>query len=86
MIHSLGQALAVAGSALLLAAEGPPPPVFTDRAAAAGLTVVTYSGDADKNHILESTGNGVLALDYDGDGDQDLYFVNAFRLAELGGR
>jgi hypothetical protein len=62
---------------------GSSPPRFTDRAEAAGLAVVTYSGGEDKNHILESTGNGVLALDYDSDGDQDLYFVNAFRLSEL---
>jgi len=85
MFHSLGQALAVGGALLMLSADGSPPPRFTDRAASAGLTVITYSGDADKDHILESTGNGVLALDYDGDGDQDLYFVNAFRLSELDG-
>ena len=69
---------------LLTAASASPPPRFSDASAAAGLTVVTYSGGPDKNHILESTGNGVLALDYDQDGDQDLYFVNAFRLSELG--
>jgi hypothetical protein len=81
-------AIELAAVALLAAPAGgaaPGSPLeFVDRAAAAGLTVVTYSGGEDKSHILESTGNGVLALDYDGDGDQDLYFVNAFRLAELG--
>jgi enediyne biosynthesis protein E4 len=53
---------------------------FEDRAESAGLEVVTWSGGAEKNHILESTGNGVLLLDYDGDGLLDVYFVNAIRL------
>jgi hypothetical protein len=57
---------------------------FTDQAANAKLTVVTYTGGTEKNHILESTGNGVLAFDYDGDGYQDLYFVNAFRFPKRG--
>jgi hypothetical protein len=42
--------------------------------------MVTWSGGTEKNHILESTGNGVLLLDYDGDGLLDVYFVNAIRL------
>ncbi len=45
-----------------------------------GLEIVTYSGSVEKPHILESDGNGVLVLDYDGDGYQDLYFVAAFRI------
>ncbi len=53
---------------------------FHERAASAGLDVVTWSGGPEKNHILESTGNGVLLLDYDGDGLLDVYFVNAIRL------
>jgi hypothetical protein len=54
--------------------------VFRDRASSAGFDVVTWSGGTEKNHILESTGNGVLLLDYDGDGLLDVYFVNAMRL------
>lgn len=53
---------------------------FRDRAKSAGLDMVTWSGGTEKNHILESTGNGVLLLDYDGDGLLDVYFVNAIRL------
>ncbi len=41
---------------------------------------MTYSGSIEKPHILESDGNGVLVLDYDGDGYQDLCFVAAFRI------
>lgn len=59
-------------------------PQFLNSTDKAKLAVVTYSGGRDKNHILESTGNGVLALDYDLDGDQDLYFVNAYWLPEPG--
>lgn len=46
--------------------------------------VVTYTGGKEKNHILESTGNGVVVFDYDGDGDQDIYFVNAFSFPARG--
>jgi hypothetical protein len=53
---------------------------FEDRAQSAGLDVITWSGGAEKNHILESTGNGVLLLDFDSDGLLDVYFVNAIRL------
>jgi hypothetical protein len=53
---------------------------FRDRAASAGLDVVTWSGGKEKNHILESTGNGVVLLDYDSDGRLDIYFVNGIRL------
>ncbi|HMD82531.1 MAG TPA: CRTAC1 family protein, partial [Anaerolineales bacterium] len=48
------------------------------------LNVVTYTGGAEKNHILESTGTGLLLLDYDGDFDQDIYFVNAFTFPKRG--
>ncbi len=54
--------------------------LFEDRTEAAGFDVVTWSGGKEKNHILESTGNGVLLLDYDADGFLDVYFVNAIRL------
>lgn len=55
-------------------------PSFEDRSSGSGLEIVTYSGSVEKPHILESDGNGVLVLDYDGDGYQDLYFVAAFRI------
>ena len=55
-------------------------PQFRDSTRSAGLEVVTWSGSVEKPHILESTGNGVMVLDYDGDGFQDLFFVSAFRL------
>jgi hypothetical protein len=57
---------------------------FVDSSATANLSVVTYTGGAEKNHILESTGNGVVVFDFDGDLDQDIYFVNAFRFPSKG--
>lgn len=70
-------------AAILLTASADRRPVaFADSTDAAGLTVVTYSGGSEKNHILESTGNGVVVFDYNLDGLQDLYFVNAWRLLE----
>jgi hypothetical protein len=73
----------VTSGALLLVA-GTAAADLHDVTAGSGIEVITWSGGPDKSHILESTGNGVIAFDYDGDGDQDLYFVNAFRLSELG--
>ena len=68
----------------LLGSVQPQVPAFTDRTESSNLRLVTHSGGVEKNHILESTGNGVLVLDYDRDGYQDLYFVNAYRLSSSG--
>lgn len=40
----------------------------------------TWAGGPTKDHILESAGNGVALLDYDGDGWLDIYLVTAARL------
>jgi hypothetical protein len=69
---------------LLMVGASPPAIQFIDQAKTAGLSVVTYTGGLEKNHILESTGNGVLVFDYDGDFDQDFYFVNAYRFPKRG--
>lgn len=56
-----------------------------DRTAGSGLSYATWSGGPDKDHILESAGNGLAAVDYDGDGWDDLYLVSAWRFDEDGG-
>jgi hypothetical protein len=49
-----------------------------DIAAEAGLTFKHESGDPiNKRFLLESIGSGVAIFDYDGDGLQDIFLVNA---------
>src|SRR3954466_905 len=55
---------------------------FNDVAASAGLHALNvYGGLTNKDFILETTGNGVAILDYDGDGRNDVFLVNGTRVA-----
>ncbi|MEO5821513.1 MAG: VCBS repeat-containing protein, partial [Vicinamibacteraceae bacterium] len=45
------------------------------------LPVTAYSGGRTKDHILESGGNGIALLDYDGDGRLDVYVVTGAELS-----
>ena len=80
---SLAQGVAVSGRAAQPKRPLPPgvtPPKidFRDIAKGAGLSGVNVSGDAkNKVYIVESTGTGIVVLDYDRDGFQDILFVNA---------
>ncbi|MCB1054202.1 MAG: CRTAC1 family protein [Acidobacteria bacterium] len=49
---------------------------FTDVAAAEGVGFRHFNGARGDKLLPESMGGGVAFLDYDGDGDQDLFFVN----------
>ena len=44
------------------------------------LAAKTYAGGPTKDHILESAGNGLALVDYDGDGLLDIYLVTAAEL------
>jgi hypothetical protein len=70
------------------AAQQPKPPTpqpprvnFVDIAAQAGLTAKTEDGgDKTKRYIIETTGSGVAAFDFDNDGWPDIFLVNGSRL------
>ena len=49
---------------------------FTDATAAAGIKFVHASGATPEKYMMETFGSGVAWIDYDGDGRQDLLFVN----------
>jgi enediyne biosynthesis protein E4 len=62
------------------AAERLAPPVrFSDITREAGITFVHESGAAGEKLLPETMGGGVAFFDFDGDGDQDLLFVNGMR-------
>jgi len=49
---------------------------FTDVTREAGLAFVHNSGATGRKYLPETMGSGVVFFDYDGDGRQDLFFVN----------
>ena len=54
---------------------------FTDIAARAGLTARTvYGGERSNRYLVETTGSGAAAFDYDGDGWIDIFLVNGSTL------
>src|SRR5215207_3859340 len=55
-------------------------PQFVDVAKEAGLTTVQWCGGPEKNHLLESAGQGCGFLDFDDDGRLDIVLVNGWRL------
>jgi hypothetical protein len=64
-------------------AAAPTLPQFTDVTREAGITFQHGLGDPELDNIVEATGPGGMFLDYDGDGYQDLYFVNGCWHADI---
>ena len=55
----------------------PPKVLFTDVTQQAGISFVHDNGAFGRKYLPETMGSGVAFLDFDGDGWQDLYFVNS---------
>ena len=55
-------------------------PVFTDVALQSGIDFQHVNGSTGRFYYPETYGSGVVFLDYDNDGDQDLYLVNSAAL------
>lgn len=64
--------------------EHPPAVRFVDVTEEAGLLAPNVFGEVDETkYILESTGSGAAFLDFDGDGDLDIFLVNGTRRGSL---
>jgi hypothetical protein len=74
---AMGPAPAAAPGDAAAAAAVDLPVQFVERVR---LAAKTFAGGPTKDHILESAGNGVALVDYDGDGLLDIYLVTAAEL------
>ena len=54
----------------------PSSPIFTDVTSKAGIIWRQFSGKSPDRFLIETMGGGVAFLDFDGDGLQDIFFVN----------
>jgi hypothetical protein len=50
--------------------------IFTDITQSSGITWRQFNGESEDRFLIEAMGGGVAFLDFDGDGLQDLFFVN----------
>ena len=60
------------------------PPVFRDAAAEAGLNFRHFNFASGHHYMPEIMGPGVALLDYDNDGDLDIYLIQGTRLDQTG--
>ena len=63
--------------AAVVAGQSAPTAVFTDVTAQSGVRFVHNNGAFGKKYLPETLGAGVVVFDADGDGWQDLLFVNS---------
>lgn len=58
------------------------PPLFVDRAQQSGLRFVHFNGMTGRYYFPEMTGQGGAVLDFDGDGDLDVYLIQGSLLGK----
>src|SRR5215468_4872784 len=80
----LSQSLLTLPISLLVSVQPAASVQFTDVTKAAGISFTHFKGNNGTSTILEEAGPGVCVLDYDGDGYQDIYFVNGRDLYQRG--
>jgi enediyne biosynthesis protein E4 len=87
-VIAVKQGLSAYGTATLLAllliaasADSVRPPLFREAAAEVGLTFHHFTGATGEYYLPEIMGAGVALLDYDNDGDLDVYLVQGTVLA-----
>ena len=68
--------------AALLLAQASGPIRFEDATAASGIDAVMTSGTVPSRQILEVKGGGLALIDFDGDGDRDLFMPNGATMAD----
>jgi len=73
--HLFACALLAGAVPLMSAADGAPRPVFTDVAASSGLVFEHDNGATGRYYLPEIMGSGVALIDYDNDGDLDVFLV-----------
>jgi len=77
-LQLLGATAGVVAACAVMTAQQPKGAVtFADVTASAGIKFVHNSGRAGKKYLPETLGSGVAFVDVDGDGWQDLFFVNS---------
>ncbi|PYT66074.1 MAG: CRTAC1 family protein [Acidobacteria bacterium] len=73
---SLGGFFSVTSLALFQHAPSSRTEIFTDATEQAGIVWRHFSGESSDRFLIEAMGGGVAFMDFDGDGLQDLFFVN----------
>ena len=74
--------LALAGMGVARDDPRPEAPAFTDITRDSGIAFVHENSPTTQKYLLETMGGGVALLDYDGDGNLDVFFTNGALLAD----